>query len=334
MDPDVAWRLIQHSIAVYSNPEEIREWTCRACEVLGGRDRFSLEKYSKVPVGRTGTTAFYIGYDHILPGIVISFRGTISAEQDALKWYKLEGNMIGNVNIFKSTFDAPFETARKFGMPTPSRSAGDLRVHNGFFNFYKALQGRSDEITESLRKLLSWRGGNEGYLRGNVYFTGHSLGGALAILAAADLGPFINSYGIKHFGEANRKPIMYNFGSPRAGDTCFVEFYHRHVSASYRMVHKPRKLDILARDIVQHGPPKIKRILQTGCPFKHVLKQEPLLRDLVADKPFVGAHPKKKYLETIQKLYLKIEEITEADILKHQEKKKLANYACRIGTLV
>ena len=309
MDPDVAWRLIQHSIAVYSKPEEIREWTCSSCEALGGRARFSIEKYSKVPVRPMGTTAFYIGYDHLIPGIVVSFRGTA-----------VRLNWVGNIRMTKPIFDAPFKTAKKFGMPIPDRIEGDLHAHNGFYKFYKALQGRSDEITESLRKLLSWRNDQGRYLRGNVYFTGHSMGGALAVLAAADLAPFINSYSKKHYHEAHRRPIMYNFAAPRAGDTCLVEFYHRHVFESFRLAHSKK-------DRVVHLPPRFGGKLP-GCPYEHVLKLVSLSeRNFDLDRGRGGSHGKKKYLDTVQNLYFKLKEITEDDILNHQQTKKLDNDA-------
>ena len=306
-DPEVAWRLIQHSSAVYSEPREIEDWTCKTCRELGGKDGFTLEKYVEVRVGAQGKTAFYIGYDRLIPGIVISFRGTES-----------KGNMLGDVMHWRADFEAPFDTARKFGMPVPERAPGNMVVHTGFSNFYQALQGSTSQITESLQKLLRFRDGQDRYLRGHVYFTGHSLGGGLSVLAAADLAPFINSFSQKHYHEAHRRPIVYTFGAPRAGDICLVQFYHRHVFASFRLVHT-------SKDVVPKLGPKNFKLPFKGCQYAHVLEKVSLANVLADWSPVAGGHGKAKYFQSVQDLYCKTQEITGSDaFLSRQLAKKLA----------
>jgi predicted lipase len=62
----------------------------------------------------------------------------------------------------------------------------------------------------------------------HIYVTGHSLGGALATLAALDLQ-------IK-FPEL---PVtMYNFGSPHVGEIDFVRHYNQVVMESFRIAFK------------------------------------------------------------------------------------------------
>ena len=69
----------------------------------------------------------------------------------------------------------------------------------------------------------------------NVYVTGHSLGAALATLTAADL----SNYGIKNVQ-------LYNYGSPRVGNTAFANFYPSLVKTVIRVTHH--------KDIVPHVP--------------------------------------------------------------------------------
>lgn len=89
------------------------------------------------------------------------------------------------------------------------------RVHKGFRN---ALKSVIDEIDSALKDVS-----------GPLYYTGHSLGAALATLAAA-----------------HRPPLaVYAFGSPRVGDPEFLETLGR--TKVYRVVN--------SRDLVATAPP-------------------------------------------------------------------------------
>ena len=69
-----------------------------------------------------------------------------------------------------------------------------------------------------------------------LYVSGHSLGGAVAILAAPDLA-----------AQTLRMPIMYNFAAPRVADETFQERYHEVIETSWRVVNN--------RDLVPDLPP-------------------------------------------------------------------------------
>jgi triacylglycerol lipase len=60
-----------------------------------------------------------------------------------------------------------------------------------------------------------------------LYITGHSLGGALAVLAAPDLSE----------ATSFKKPIVYTFAGPRAGDPTFKELYDSAIETSWRVVN-------------------------------------------------------------------------------------------------
>lgn len=94
---------------------------------------------------------------------------------------------------------------------------GGGRVHSGFLDAYESL-------LPELKLVLEARSGQR------IWFTGHSLGGALATLFAA------------HF------PVTapcYTFGSPRVGDRAFRDAF---AASTYRVVY--------GRDVVATMPPK------------------------------------------------------------------------------
>lgn len=88
--------------------------------------------------------------------------------------------------------------------------------HTGFWKAYVSVR---DELKEVTRLILDENPGV------TVYVTGHSMGGALAVLAAYDLA--VNF---------SMKVNMYNFGGPRVGNPSFCRHYNKCVPSSYRVV--------------------------------------------------------------------------------------------------
>lgn len=72
-----------------------------------------------------------------------------------------------------------------------------------------------------------------------LFVTGHSLGAALAVLCATELGASKHSLGKKVEG-------VYTFGQPRVGNQAFHDFYGTGTRVSWRVTHN--------RDIVPHLP--------------------------------------------------------------------------------
>jgi hypothetical protein len=99
-------------------------------------------------------------------------------------------------------------------------------VHKGF---YDAQKGASADVRSQVKAL------REKFPSYSLMVTGHSLGAALATLTAADLQ------------DAGLGPVrMFNFGSPRVGDTDFANWFSSYVPDHYRVTHH--------KDIVVHSP--------------------------------------------------------------------------------
>lgn len=88
-----------------------------------------------------------------------------------------------------------------------------------------------------------------------LFITGHSLGGALATLFAADLA--------LHLPNLARRMTIYTFGSPRVGDETFADFFNKVVTNSFRCGN--------ASDLITKLP-----LWSLLFKYKHVKKLVPL----------------------------------------------------------
>lgn len=125
-------------------------------------------------------------------------------------------------------------------------------VHDGFLSIYESCR---DQIVETYKSIPKHKA---------LYITGHSLGGALATLHALDMtvnAPF-------------SQVVMYNYGSPRVGDTTFKRVYRSKVRYSIRFVNTYDLVPKLPPPIIQtpitkktlyynHVPAPIKFSIQT-----------------------------------------------------------------------
>ncbi|KAG2498402.1 hypothetical protein HYH03_003661 [Edaphochlamys debaryana] len=94
-----------------------------------------------------------------------------------------------------------------------------VRLHSGFYRQYASIQS---ELRALIRQQTASREVD------TIYLTGHSLGGALATIAAADVATM--------FPET---PVhCYTFGAPRTGDAAFVHLFDQHVSSNLRVVNE------------------------------------------------------------------------------------------------
>ena len=118
--------------------------------------------------------------------------------------------------------------ARKLEWPVACRAGASepMRVHMGFLDAWLSIR---EAVLESIDHMLVTR---------RIFITGHSLGGALAMLAATELH--------LHFG-AEAIAGVYTFGQPRVGGRAFAQLYNSWLrDRTWRVVHR--------EDLVPHVP--------------------------------------------------------------------------------
>lgn len=136
--------------------------------------------------------------------IVLTFRGT---ESSSIK------NWLTNLDFGKDPFP---------GLPS------NHQVHQGFLGAYKDVKSQVfAALNAAVKQCANCR----------IILTGHSLGGALATIAAADL--IVNKY-------AGSRLSLYTYGSPRVGNVEFVTWFNNQIKDSFRVTH--------ADDAVTHVP--------------------------------------------------------------------------------
>ncbi|WP_274655010.1 lipase family protein [Paenibacillus humicola] len=113
------------------------------------------------------------------------------------------------------------------------------RTHQGFTELYLSARSQIFGLLDRLPE------------RKPLFVTGHSLGGALAVLAALDIA-------------SNRRqtPYVYTFGAPRVGDPAFVRTYNKAVKATYRVQNE--------FDVVPYLPPLVYRSPKTDKTYYYL----------------------------------------------------------------
>ena len=183
-------------------------------------------------------------------------------------------------------------------------------VHEGFQNVYT---GGDDELGDSPRKVVLdyldlLNATTPGY---NLWITGHSLGGALAVLNICDI--VANNY--------NKNAKMYNFAGPKVGNSAFATTFEKYIGTgccntnalnnccSWRVVN--------TNDEVPKAPPSSIGIIETdyvhvkGCSgvsvCNNVNSNDNSLNGLFEitfanSVNIAAAHSAATYLSTLQKL--------------------------------
>ncbi|UHA72477.1 lipase family protein [Paenibacillus sp. 481] len=154
--------------------------------------------------------------------IVIAFRGTGSFQDNESD---------------QDIFQIPYPYVQNSG-----------KTHRGFTCIYESTR---NNIIRVLNKLSPTK---------RLYITGHSLGGALAVLAGLDIA--VNT--------KFHKPIVYTYGSPRTGDPTFAAKYDNIVKNSVRVYN--------VHDIIPFIPDKVypPPFTKEGLYYKHVNTKYPV----------------------------------------------------------
>ena len=203
-DTKLALSMAKISRLVYQDMDYVEE----IAELWGVKDIHHDSQYFNTK--KRDTQAFIFRTDEFM---VLAFRGT----QEIGDWNT-------NLNTELRNF-----TIRKKGITTISSYRG--KVHKGFF------LGWADIERPVLAKLEFWRKKNNGIPLPPLLITGHSLGGALATMAAASL--LENGFTVAG---------LYTFGQPRVGDRAFIRQLDENLANKvFRFINN--------NDVVPHVPP-------------------------------------------------------------------------------
>lgn len=133
---------------------------------------------------------FGVAYGH---NAVIAFRG--SEETSVADW-------ITDLKFAKQVY------------PYAGTEKKNIKVHHGFMEAYRSIR---DTILQEAKKTKYQR----------IIFTGHSLGAALAMLAALDVD----------YNVPGKEIVCYTFGAPKVGNAAFVKSYNKRVPGTFRVVN-------------------------------------------------------------------------------------------------
>ena len=194
-DADLAMKGWFYSKAAFCDLSSIQSWTCQACANNSG-----VVDVTTFHDGWTGAQA-YTGYNAKTNTIVLAYRGSADIQ-----------NWIYNLDFFLIDY--------------PNADCKGCQVHRGFLDVYNAVKSG---VFASLTALTA----KYGSLNPSILVTGHSLGGALAILAAADV-----SIAYKASFPTIR---VYTYGEPRVGNPAWAYWMSTSIlpgTIQFRVTHK------------------------------------------------------------------------------------------------
>eukprot|EP01062_Namystynia_karyoxenos_P058471 TRINITY_DN49_c0_g5_i1.p1 TRINITY_DN49_c0_g5~~TRINITY_DN49_c0_g5_i1.p1 ORF type:complete len:433 (+),score=158.36 TRINITY_DN49_c0_g5_i1:72-1301(+) len=204
-----AQRAIHLSAAAYCTPENVDTWNCGDnCNNAPGMQDITVFTATCPSVVACHLVLLgYVGWDSTKQAVAAVFRGT--------------DNLPNWVSNLDTVYYSPYGDYNTHGY-----------VHKGFHQAWLGL--KNEGMWAAVQSLLAEHPGAA------VYSVGHSLGGAMATLAARDFATDMVVNG------ATPAVHLYTLGSPRVGDKVFGYNLHSALAASWRMTHN--------KDIVPHVP--------------------------------------------------------------------------------
>lgn len=194
-----ALRMLHFAGAAYCDSSAVESWSCgEHCKSVSGLEMVTYIEHKIQVLGG------FVGYDSIQDAITVSFRGTDSTS--IADWVK-------NLEYTKTQ---------------PWSKYPDAGVHHGFHSAWEDLK---DDVMSAINSIRATHSTT------TVQVTGHSLGAAMAIIAALDIKL---NYGLD--------TSFVDFGRPRAGDSGFAQALASEGITGFRVTHH--------NDIVPHAPPE------------------------------------------------------------------------------
>ncbi|MHB8974555.1 MAG: lipase family protein [Pirellulaceae bacterium] len=192
-------------------------WLADASFLVYGTTDFIEEALARSPLPAQGFAVEWLGTRDENRGmilrndttLVVVFRGT-----------RLHTRSLFDIAEVVVIDQDDVRTNRQF-LSAVCRAGG--HVHSGFLAAYASISDRLDAVV------------NRRLAHQTIWLTGHSLGGALATLAAAHL---------------DSTPVqgLYTYGSPRVGDAAFVSVLLPH--SHYRFVHRDDWVPLVPPEIL------------------------------------------------------------------------------------
>jgi len=243
--PEIAWWLAQSSHLSYENKITVSTELRNA-------------GFNKVTFFDTsGTQAFLATHPGVKGGkfAVLAFRGTEEDSVDILTDIKLVRRLFPNENLVEATLPEPIAQQRE------TKKAEKLYAHGGFVEGLQNVWGSA--LRKDIHSILpeaEWRGASgisEAICQlaphTPLYFTGHSLGGALATLAAYKALVY-RSNGVNI-------AALYTFGSPRTVQRPLADAISKEKEFEHKLFRIVNYIDLVPR-----LPPRIPRLLD----FHHI----------------------------------------------------------------
>ncbi|KAK9866320.1 hypothetical protein WJX84_007327 [Apatococcus fuscideae] len=204
-------------------------WSCLVYEIGEGRpvEKFDINMaLSLFNVNNYKTIREPVHDSKVLVGwgesaIVLAFRGTSS---------------LANVRSDLQFWQTHFPEGRQSWVPGKSP-----KVHAGFLDSW-VKNSFGARITEKLCSIVRERLASSPQASMRIYVTGHSLGGALATLAAIDIARALHKD--LEVNEQALKLSCYTFGAPRSGNHAFAKLYNSHVGDTWHVINDQ---DLVAR---------------------------------------------------------------------------------------
>lgn len=174
----------------YCPAPDVLAWDCPPCRATKLAAAVAPRIFTDAVTGASGFVGAFGAGGHTL---VLSFRGSENLQ-----------NWVENLKIAKTD---------------RNMSCAGCKVHSGFYDCWRSL---SAPMVEELRALRA------SHPLAEVYVTGHSLGAAIAMLAAYEL----------QYEERIPVAGVYTFGQPRVGNEAFRTFYNAGApQRTWRLTH-------------------------------------------------------------------------------------------------
>jgi hypothetical protein len=203
-DEEMAIKSVFLAGAAYCPESQLIGWNCSVCASMLGSFSTAGVFYASSTDGQA-----FVGYCPKMNAVVASIRGTASLED----W----------IDDLEASHDYP--------ITAPSWLPQDIKIHRGFYSVYHELD--TEGLTDVFVRTIQQHNG------ATILIVGHSLGGAVATMLAADMAA---NHGIT----ADK---VYTFGQPRVGNEAFSNWYKQTIPGHIRVTHH--------RDVVPHLPLKL-----------------------------------------------------------------------------